>query len=382
MRCALLAACAALTCWLLLAAPAHADPAGAPLAALIAAGAPLVGAAPPASVVAGSVPPPPTAASAAGPGPAPPAALPAVGIPGLPDPSDLLGGVGLDPREWAGALVDAVIDTLGGALLGAVRGFTDWALGLGGSSLNFVTRTPPAGTYESTTVRSLWEISRGIANAGLAVIVMWGGFNVILKQHVRSPYHGAMELLPRVALAALALNLTLEVARLAVDANNAFTAAIGQGGLPGYEHAGAAQQGSALVLVALAYAVVALLLVFQMLIRLALIDVLIVLAPVMVLCWVLPQTQGWARWWAQLFPITVFQQVVQMMVLRLGSMLTVELTPGSTPDALLTLMLGIAVLWLTLRVPSLLQGQMQQPGAVRLVSLVTAGRAAAAARGR
>ena len=64
----------------------------------------------------------------------------------------------------------------------------------------------------------------------------------------------------------------------------------------------------AMILVAVAYGIVALLLAFQMLMRLALIDVLIVLAPVMVLTWVLPQTQSWARWWAHLCPITVFQQ--------------------------------------------------------------------------
>ena len=69
--------------------------------------------------------------------------------------------------------------------------------------------------------------------------------------------------------------------------------------------------------------VVALLLVFQMLMRLALLDVLIVLSPVMVLLWVLPQTQGWTRWWAHLFGITVFQQAVQMVVLRLGAALLV-----------------------------------------------------------
>ena len=382
MRCALLAAVAALGCWLLAASPAHAEQASDPLAALIAAGAPLVASVPPVSATAGAVPPPHAAASAPDARPARPGDAPAVDIPEIPNPLDLIGGAGLDPRAWAGAFLDAAVDALGRALLGAIRGFTDWALGFGGSSLNFVTRTPEAGTYESTTVRSLWELSRGIANAGLAVIVMWGGFNLILKQHLRSPYDGVMELLPRVALAALALNLTLEFARLAVDLNNALTAAVGQAGLPGYEQAGAAQEGIALVVVALAHAVVALLLVFQMLIRLALLDLLIVLAPVMVLCWVLPQTQGWSRWWAQLLPLTVFQQAVQMVVLRLGSTLAVELTPGSTANALLTLMLGIAVLWLTLQVPSLLRGPMQQAGAVRVVSLVAAGRAAVGAGAR
>ena len=309
-----------------------------------------------------------------------PGTAPAIGIPGLPSPSDLLSG--LDPREWAASILDGVVSALGRELLGAMRSFIDWALGFGGSSLNFVTRTPAQGSYESPTVRSLWDFSRAIANAGLALVVMWGGFNVMVRQHIGSPYHGAMELLPRVILAALAVNLTLEFARVLIEVNNAFASAIGQVGLPGYEQANAAQEGIALVFVAIAYAVMALLLVFQMLMRLALLDVLIVLSPLMVLCWVLPQTQGWTRWWGHLFPITVFQQVVQLVVLRLGAALMVELVPGGAADALLTLLLGIAVAALTLRVPSLLNGQLQQAGTGAGVALVVAGRVAGAAAGR
>ena len=136
------------------------------------------------------------------------------------------------------------------------------------------------------------------------------------------------------------------------------------------------QQGIALVFVAVTYGVVALLLALQMLMRLALIDMLIVLSPLMVLGWVLPQTQGWARWWAHLFPITVFQQAVQVLVLRLGAALMVELTPGSVSNAILTLLVGLAVCWLTLKVPALLHGQVRQAGLNSVVSLVVLSRVA------
>jgi len=291
----------------------------------------------------------------------------------IPNPLNLLGG--LDPRTWASAILDTVVQTLAGALLEAIRGFVDWALGVEDSSLNFITRTPGAGTYDSSTVHSLWDLSRAIANGGLAVIVMWGGFNIVVKEHTRSPYDGVMELLPRVILAALGLNLTLEIARVLIDLNNAFAGAIGDVGLPGYDHATASQSGLAMILVAVAYGIVALLLAFQMLARLALIDVLIVLAPVMVLTWVLPQTQSWARWWAHLLPITVFQQCIQVMTLRLGSALMVELTPGSVSNALLTLLLGIAVCYLTLRVPTILSSQARYSGLSSVVSLVVLSRA-------
>jgi hypothetical protein len=168
----------------------------------------------------------------------------------------------LDPKKWASDILNAVLNEIGKALLEAMRGFIDWALGFGDSSLNFVTQTPAAGTYESPTVRSLWDFSRAIVNVGLAVILMWGGFNVMVKEHTRSPYHEVMELLPRVILAALAANLTLEFVRFLIDANNAFSSAVGQVGLPGYDAATPSQEGIALIFTALAYGIVAILLVF------------------------------------------------------------------------------------------------------------------------
>ncbi len=308
----------------------------------------------------------------------------------IPNPTDWIPG-GLNPLNWAGDIVNAVFTIVGKALLEAVRGFVDWALGLGGSSLNFVTQTPAEGTYDSPTVRSLWDFSRAIVNAALAVFVMWGGFNVILKEHTRSPYHEAMELLPRVILAALAANLTIEFSRLLIDVNNAISAAIGEVSLPGYDQATPTQEGIALIFTAVAYGVVAILLVFQMLMRLALLAMLIVLGPVAALLWVLPQTQHWTRWWVDLFTTTVFQQAVQVMVLRLGSSLMVELTPGSMSNALLTMLLGLAVCWLTLKVPSLLRSSRSAAGITNVLTLAAvthamgglgaAGRAGASAGG-
>jgi len=297
----------------------------------------------------------------------------------VPNPLDWLNN--LDPTKWAGDILNALLTTIGKALLEAIRGFVDWATGVDDSSLNFVTRTPAEGTYESPTVHSLWDFSRALVNLALAAIVMWGGFNIMVKEHIRSPYHEVMELLPRLILAALAANLTLEFAKGLIDANNAISAGVGQVGLPGYDQATPNQEGMALIFTALAYGIVAVLLVLQMLMRLALIDMLIVLAPIAALLWVLPQTQSWAHWWADLFPITVFQQAIQLMVLRLGSALMVELTPGSLSNALLTLLLGIAVCWLTLKVPSILRSRRGQGNLFTVFTLVVASRALGALGG-
>lgn len=382
VRGTLLAVALVFACWIGVSSPAAAQQASDPLRDLVSVGAPLVASAgmPSAAeraMAAASlaVPRANDAASPAVAGASPVGETgsdPAVGVP---NPFDIFSS--LDPRTWATAILDAVVELIAGSMIEAIRGFVDWASGLGDSSLNIITRTPAAGTYESTTVRALWDLSRGIANASLAVIVMWGGFNVIVKQHLmRSPYDGVMELLPRVLLAAIAANLSLELVRVLIDLNNALAGAVGGVGLPGYDQATASQSGMAMVMVAVTYAIVALLLTFQMLMRLALICLLIVVAPVMVVTWVLPQTQGWVRWWAHLLPITVMQQAVQVLVLRLGTALMVELTPGSTSNALLTLLLGIAVCYLTLRVPSMLSSQARYSGLSSVVSLVVLSRAA------
>jgi len=186
-------------------------------------------------------------------------------------------------------------------------------------------------------------------------VTVWGGFNVIVREQLGSPYHEAMELVPRLVVGALLVNTSLSWSRLAVDANNAFCQAIGQTGLPAWEHADAGTRALVNLLSVVIYLVTSLLLLLQMLMRLALVDVLLVASPLALLCWVLPQTQGWARQWSSLFFGAVFTQFVQVLALKLGGSLLTELTPMAPDAALLAVFLGVAVLVLTLRIPGLLR---------------------------
>jgi hypothetical protein len=72
------------------------------------------------------------------------------------------------------------------------------------------------------------------------------------------------------------------------------------------------------LLMVLIVVVMAILLSVQQLMRLALVDVLLILAPLGGLLWVLPQTQAWARLRGRLFVGTVFAQTVLVLTLRLG----------------------------------------------------------------
>jgi hypothetical protein len=258
-----------------------------------------------------------------------------------------------DPRQWAGDVFIEVLTNLFRSISSGLRGIVDGVLN---SSLNFITQTPAAGSYGSPTVQTLWGVVRGIANAALALVVLWGGFNLIFREHIGSPYHEAMALVPRVVLGALLVNTSMSWAQFAIDANNALCQAVGQTSLPAWDRADAATQALVDAIAMLIYLVTSLLLLLQMLMRLALIDVLLVASPLGLLCWVLPQTQSWARLWSGTFFGAVFTQFIQVLALKLGGSLLTELTPMAPDASLLSFLLGIAALALTLRIPGLMRG--------------------------
>ncbi|CCF85743.1 conjugal transfer protein TrbL family protein [Nitrolancea hollandica] len=284
-----------------------------------------------------------------------------------------------DPRQWAADVFNQVLTNLMKDVAEALRRVIDSVLG---SSLNFITQTPPDGSYASPTVQTLWGIVRLIANAALVLVTLWGGFNLIVRQHLGASYHEALELIPRLLLGALLVNTSLSWGRLAIDANNALCQAIGQASFPAWERAGSGTQLLVDVIASLIYLVTSLLLLLQMLMRLALIDVLLVVAPLGLLCWVLPQTQGWARLWSTTFFSAVFAQFLQVLALKLGGSLLTELTPMAADSALLTVFLGVAVLVLTLKIPGLIRHRMGDGlGFVRYVTYRQGARALEGRRG-
>lgn len=257
-----------------------------------------------------------------------------------------------DPKQWAADVFTQVLVSLLKGIADALRGLVGAVMG---SSLNFVSQTPPSGSYQSPTVQALWGVVRDIANAALALVVLWGGYNVMASRQLGSPYHEAMEIFPRLILGGLLVNTSLTWTQFAIDLNNALCSAIGQATLPSWEQAGTGSQALIDIISVIIYLVTSLLVLLQMLMRLALVDVLLVAAPLGLVCWVLPQTQGWARLWTGTFFATVFTQFVQVLAMKLGASLIVEVAPMAPDAMLLSIFLGIAVLALTLKVPSLMR---------------------------
>jgi hypothetical protein len=279
-----------------------------------------------------------------------------------------------DPKVWAGEVFAGVLTGLLDTINGALRLVVSSA---DAGALNFITTTPPAGSYANGTVQSLWGTCRAVANAALVLVALAAGYSVIVAEGHGTPYRTALEVIPRLVLGALLVNTSLIWAQLAIDLNNALCGAVGSSGLAAWDQSGA---GGTLpnAVATLAYLIASLLLVIQMLMRLALVDVMLVVAPIALLCWVLPWTQQWARLWSTTFLAAVFCQFLQVVAMKLGASLIGDSAAIGSGAGLLRLFLGIAVIALTLRIPTLLRTQTGGGlGLVRQIAFVAATRGAA-----
>lgn len=285
----------------------------------------------------------------------------------IPIPTSLpgLGDLLSDPGTWLVKMFNAALVAIGQKTTGDVVGFMNWLMGSG----NVISQTPPGLSYANQSVAGLSGLITHIADVALVAVVAWGGFNAMLRPHIREPYHGALELVPRVVLSAAMINTSLQWGGFVIDLNNELCNVIGGASMPGWSVLQQLPGGDSVLmnLIALAiYLVMGLLLMGQMLMRLALVDALLVIAPLALLCWVLPQTYGWARLWFTTFFGAVFVQAIQVLVLRLGADL-IQMLPSILPSVasdpggnanvwLATLMLGVAVLQLTRKIPRLMPG--------------------------
>ena len=237
---------------------------------------------------------------------------------------------------------------------------------------DILTGTPPDLTYLHPLVRQAWMVVWTVASGALVVILGWMGLSLIMQQHLGGQQAGWRELIPRLVLGLVAAASSLWWCALVIDVAHAvsgFIAAemnVNPGDLlraPLDTFLTAVQAGSVgmaqlLALLYLVYGFFVLYVIVQMVLRLALIDILLALAPIALGLWILPHTAGWGRHWLRLFMTTVFQQAVQLIALALGFGFLKEFAEISAfepvQDLIWKLLLSVAFVYMATKVPSML----------------------------
>ena len=213
-------------------------------------------------------------------------------------------------------------------------------------------------------VGALWRMTEGIADAFLVLFLLVGA--AIVTGHETLQTRTALkDVLPRVVVAAVAVNASLSLAGLAISgADSLSQAVLGQGVGPAQAAVvlrqlvlgSLASGGIFLVLLGGVVAVLAVVLLATYVVRLALVILLVVSAPILLVCHALPQTEGLAKLWWRAFAGTLGVQVAQSLVLVTA--LRVFLATGgpanlgiASSGGMVDLLVSACLCWVLVKIP-------------------------------
>ena len=237
---------------------------------------------------------------------------------------------------------------------------------------DILTGTPADLTYAHELVRHAWMVVWAITTGALVVILGWMGLSLIVSEHLGRQQTGWREMVPRLVLGLVAAASSLWWCALVLDVADAVSGfiAVSLNVTPGdllrapldtflkAVQAGSVGMAQLLALLYLVYGFFVLYVIVQMVLRLALIDILLALAPIALGLWILPHTAGWGRHWLRLFMTTVFQQAVQLIALALGIGFLNEFASVAAfepvQDLIWKLLMSLAFVYMATRVPSMM----------------------------
>ena len=237
---------------------------------------------------------------------------------------------------------------------------------------DIITGTPSHLTYAHPLVQQAWMVVWAVTSAALVVILGWMGLSLIMSEHLGSRNAGWREMVPRLVLGLVAAASSLWWCALVIDVAAAVSGFVASelGVTPGdmlrstlrtlltAVEAGSVGMALLLAVLYLVYGFFVLYVIVQMILRLALIDILLALAPIALGLWILPHTAGWGRHWLRLFMTTVFQQAVQLIALALGFGFLNEVAAIAAfepvQDLIWKLLMSLAFVYMATRVPSLM----------------------------
>lgn len=322
---------------------------------------------------------------APGPAPTPPGASPST-PPGVPDPGVRPPGVGPSPSPSAPTTPSPIPQPtpgpsspssvnddpawydIGGQIRKAIVDLIVWAAqqalqpvmeALGESWLS----TPDLTGNDQ--VKAIWTTSLVTANGVFVLFIVVGGFLVTTRETLQTQY-GLKQVLPRLAVGAVAANCSLVICQKAIEATNALTVAIAGNTVDGPSAATAIRQivdnalrgeGFLLALLVIAVIVMCLVLEITFVLRLAALVVLVGIAPAALVCHASPLTEGVAHLWWRAFAACLGLQIGQAIVVM--ATVKVFLTPAgptvlgipATGDGLLGVLVCLTMLWLLIKLP-------------------------------
>ncbi|WP_157225066.1 hypothetical protein [Nocardia thailandica] len=211
-------------------------------------------------------------------------------------------------------------------------------------------------------IGALWNQSWQIVAALYVLVVMAAGVLLTMRETVQTQW-SIRELAPRLVIGFAAGGLSMTIATAGIGFANALAGALAGNGVDSGSAADALtelavtsnQSRGVFILLQLALSVMLLVLLISYVVRVTITILLIVGAPLALMCHGLPGLDGIARWWWRTFAACLAIQVVQS--LTLVTVLRVLLTPGGWhvfgPDAneIADLTVALALMFILIKTP-------------------------------
>ncbi|WP_433759595.1 hypothetical protein [Nocardia sp. CA-135398] len=290
----------------------------------------------------------------------PPTTSPASPTPGVPDSTV---PTPASPGSGAG---ECGVSNISGCVAKAIDGFfqrlVDSALN---PLLELVSHTllttPEPGDLPQ--VGALWTQSWQLVLAIYGLIVMAAGVLLMVRETLQTRWSWR-ELTARLVVGFLAAAMSMVIATAAIGFANALARALAGDGVDSDSAAAALTQlaagggtagGTFTVLLLLALVVMLVVLLVAYVVRVAVTVILIVAAPLALMCHALPGLEAVARWWWRSFAACLAIQVVQS--LTLVTVLRVFLTPGGwnffgpTANGIVDLIIALALMGVLIKTP-------------------------------
>jgi hypothetical protein len=224
--------------------------------------------------------------------------------------------------------------------------------------------TPAADSYKHPVVTNGINWSLGLMDGLLACVLVVGGYNMLLGYRAGQPVGEVAQVIMKFLITGVVANIgfTAFLPQI-IELNNSMcmgiTTALGHAAngdftLPLGALNWIEQPVTWAIFIVIDF-VFALLLIIVMLVRLALLDFLIIIGPLAIMCYAVPQLESVARFWGQAFFCALFVQFFQVGTLALGSAFIAGF--GHASSTPVTIFLGIATLYLAFKWPSMLFSQ-------------------------
>ena len=268
----------------------------------------------------------------------------------------------IEPKDEGGGVVEMVIKAVTGLLLKVINGLASPFL----DALDFFTKSTPTMT-SNKSVFNLWMISAGLASALFILAIALIGFHVMSASTLGFDEIDLKTILPRLILIFALMNSSIFLIDGIIALSNVLIKGLGQAS--GVESVwttlgGVVENTSGMGLAALFIMIVfvffSVVLLIYYVMRLVILYLGAVLAPLVALLWLIPGFRDFAETAFKTYITTIFVLFVHVVILTLAASLFSGMATASgedqVPDTLIAMVTGIATIVLLLKA----QGVMMQ----------------------